>query len=121
MRALITGGAGFIGSHLAETLMLQGHDVIVLDDLSTGKIENIAHLSRRPGFRCIIDSVTNEKIVAPLVERADAVFHLAAAVGVKLVCEAPIHTIHTNVRSEEHTSELPSPCDLVCRLLLEKN
>ena len=105
MRALITGGAGFIGSHLAETLMLQGHDVIVLDDLSTGKIENIAHLSRRPGFRCIIDSVTNEKIVAPLVEQADAVFHLAAAVGVKLVCEAPIHTIHTNVNGTETVLE----------------
>jgi UDP-glucose 4-epimerase len=101
MRALITGGAGFIGSHLAETLIMQGHDVVVLDDLSTGRLENIAHLSRHPGFRCVIDSVTNEKIVAPLVEEADAVFHLAAAVGVKLVCEAPIHTIHTNVNGTE--------------------
>ena len=105
MRALITGGAGFIGSHLAETLMLQGHDVIVLDDLSTGSLQNIAHLSRRPGFHCVIDTVTNDKAVAPLVEQADAVFHLAAAVGVKLVCQAPIHTIHTNVNGTETVLE----------------
>jgi UDP-glucose 4-epimerase len=97
MRALITGGAGFIGSHLAEALILQGHEVTVLDDLSTGRRENVAHLSRSPGFRCVIGSVTEPGAVTPLVEEADAVFHLAAAVGVKLVCEAPIHTIHTNV------------------------
>jgi UDP-glucose 4-epimerase len=97
MRALITGGAGFIGSHLAETLSLEGHEVVVLDDLSTGRLENISHLGKNTGFRCVIGSVTNESVVAPLVKDVDVVFHLAAAVGVKLVCEAPIHTIHTNV------------------------
>ncbi len=97
MRALITGGAGFIGSHLAEALVLQGHQVTVLDDLSTGCLENIAHLASAPGFRCIVDTVTSEAAVEPLVEQADVVFHLAAAVGVKLVVEKPIHTIHTNV------------------------
>lgn len=101
MRALITGGAGFIGSHLAETLVLQGHKVVVLDDLSTGRLENIAHLSNAPGFRCVVDTVTNEAAVAPLVAEADAVFHLAAAVGVKLVVERPIHTIETNVNGTE--------------------
>jgi UDP-glucose 4-epimerase len=101
MRALITGGAGFIGSHLAETLVLQGHQVVVLDDLSTGRLENVAHLSRTPGFRCVVDSVTNESTVAQLVEQVDTVFHLAAAVGVKLVVEKPIHTIHTNVNGTE--------------------
>jgi UDP-glucose 4-epimerase len=101
MRALITGGAGFIGSHLAETLALQGHQVTVLDDLSTGRLENIAHLTRIPGFRSVVGSVTNEGVVASLVEQVDVVFHLAAAVGVKLVCEAPIHTIHTNVNGTE--------------------
>ena len=101
MRALITGGAGFIGSHLAETLLLQGHEVSILDDLSTGRLENIAHLARFAGFRQVIDSVTNVAAVEPLVEQADVVFHLAAAVGVKLVCQAPIHTIHTNVNGTE--------------------
>ena len=101
MRALITGGAGFIGSHLAEILALQGHEVTVLDDLSTGRRENISHLSRFPGFRCVVGSVTDQAAVDPLVEQSDAVFHLAAAVGVKLVCEAPIHTIYTNVNGTE--------------------
>jgi len=101
MRALITGGAGFIGSHLAEALVLQGHQVTVLDDLSTGCLENIAHLASAPGFRCIVDTVTSEAAVEPLVEQADVVFHLAAAVGVKLVVEKPIHTIHTNVNGTE--------------------
>ncbi|HXW08890.1 MAG TPA: NAD-dependent epimerase/dehydratase family protein [Vicinamibacterales bacterium] len=101
MRALITGGAGFIGSHLAETLVLQGHHVTVLDDLSTGRLENIAHLAGAPGFRCIVDTVTSESAVEPLVDHADVVFHLAAAVGVKLVVERPIHTIHTNINGTE--------------------
>jgi UDP-glucose 4-epimerase len=101
MRALITGGAGFIGSHLAESLMLQGHEVTVLDDLSTGRLENVAHLARLRGFRCVVDTVTSEAAVMPLVEQADVVYHLAAAVGVKLVVEAPIHTIHTNVAGTE--------------------
>jgi nucleoside-diphosphate-sugar epimerase len=101
MRALITGGAGFIGSHLAETLMLQGHQVTVIDDLSTGRLENVAHLAKTQGFRCVIDSVTNESALMPLVEQSDLVFHLAAVVGVKLVVEAPIHTINTNVHGTE--------------------
>jgi UDP-glucose 4-epimerase len=101
MRALITGGAGFIGSHLAETLAIQGHQVIVLDDLSTGRLENIAHLSTFPGFRYVIDSVTNQAVVDALVAEVDVVFHLAAAVGVRLVCDAPIHTIQTNVNGTE--------------------
>ena len=101
MRALITGGAGFIGSHLAETLALQGHQVTVLDDLSTGRLENIAHLASTTGFRSVVGSVTDEATVASLVEQVDVVFHLAAVVGVKLVCEAPIRTIHTNVTGTE--------------------
>jgi nucleoside-diphosphate-sugar epimerase len=97
MRALITGGAGFIGSHLAEALVMQGHEVVVLDDLSTGQAENVAALATSPAFRLIVGSVTDARVVEPLVEQVDVVFHLAAAVGVKLVCEAPIRTIHTNV------------------------
>jgi UDP-glucose 4-epimerase len=98
---LITGGAGFIGSHLAERLAMQGHQVTVLDDLSTGRLENLAHLSDLADFHCVVGSVTDERAVAPLVEQADVVFHLAAAVGVKLVVENPIHTIHTNVQGTE--------------------
>ena len=101
MRALITGGAGFIGSHLAEALLMQGHEVLVLDDLSTGSLENIAHLQGTRGFECVIDSVTNDAVVQTLVDRSDVVFHLAAAVGVKLVLEEPIHTIHTNIIGTE--------------------
>lgn len=101
MRALITGGAGFIGSHLAETLLDQGHDVAVLDDLSTGSINNIAHLLTRPGFTYTIDSVTNEQVVAELMDDTDMTFHLAAAVGVRLVVNAPVHTIETNVHGTE--------------------
>lgn len=101
MRALITGGAGFIGSHLSEALLDQGHDVLVLDNLSTGSIENIAHLKGRPGFEYFIDSVDNEPLLAELVDRSDVVFHLAAAVGVKLIVEQPVHTIETNVHGTE--------------------
>jgi nucleoside-diphosphate-sugar epimerase len=101
MRALITGGAGFIGSHLAERLLKQGHEVAILDDLSTGRLENVQHLAKSPRFSVTIDSVMNEAVLAPLVDRADTVFHLAAAVGVRLVVEAPIHTIQTNVHGTE--------------------
>ena len=101
MHAFITGGAGFIGSHLAEALLDQGHQVTVLDNLSTGAIENIQHLKDRPGFRYVIDSVTNEPVLAELIDSADVVFHLAAAVGVKLIVEAPVHTIETNVHGTE--------------------
>jgi nucleoside-diphosphate-sugar epimerase len=101
VRALITGGAGFIGSHLADMLMKQGHQVSVLDNLSTGRLENIAHLQGRAGFTWTIDSVTNDAVVGDLVDRADVVFHLAAAVGVKLVVQKPVHTIETNVHGTE--------------------
>ena len=101
MKAFITGGAGFIGSHLAERLLDDGHEVIVLDNLSTGSIDNIAHLKGRPGFSYTIDSVTNESLLAELLDRSDVVFHLAAAVGVKLIVEQPVHTIETNVHGTE--------------------
>ena len=101
MNALITGGAGFIGSHLAERLLSLGHEVHVLDDLSTGSIDNIAHLKGQPGFSYVIDSVTNEPLLAEMIDRCDVVFHLAAAVGVKLIVEQPVHTIETNVHGTE--------------------
>jgi UDP-glucose 4-epimerase len=101
VRALITGGAGFIGSHLAEALLVQGHDVLILDDLSTGAFDNIAHLKGRPGFEYFIDSVNNEPLLAELIDRSDVVFHFAAAVGVKLIVEQPVHTIETNVHGTE--------------------
>ena len=101
MRILITGGAGFIGSHLAEALLDVGHEVFVLDDLSTGSIDNLAHLKDRPGFHYTIDTVFNDRLVAEMVDRADVIFHLAAAVGVKLIVERPVHTIETNVHGTE--------------------
>jgi len=101
VRAFITGGAGFIGSHLAEALLASGHEVSILDDLSTGSIQNIEHLKGRRGFRYAVDSVTNEPLLAELIDGCDVVFHLAAAVGVKLIVEAPVHTIETNVHGTE--------------------
>jgi UDP-glucose 4-epimerase len=101
VRALITGGAGFIGSHLSEALLDQGHDVLILDNLSTGSIDNIAQLKGRPGFEYFIDTVTNEPLLAELIDRSDVVFHLAAAVGVKLIVEQPVYTIETNVHGTE--------------------
>jgi UDP-glucose 4-epimerase len=101
VKAFITGGAGFIGSHLAERLLDDGHDVSVLDNLSTGSIDNIASLKGRSGFSYTIDSVTNEPLLAELIDSSDVVFHLAAAVGVKLIVEQPVHTIETNVHGTE--------------------
>ena len=101
MRVLITGGAGFIGSHLAASLLDNDHQVTVLDDLSTGSFDNIAHLQRRTGFKWVHGTVLREDIVGPLVDRADVVFHLAAAVGVRLVVDAPIRTIETNVHGTD--------------------
>ena len=101
MRYLITGGAGFIGSHLSDELLERGHEVHVLDDLSTGSIENIRHLKDRPGFAYTIDSAESSPVVAELVDGADAVFHLAAAVGVQLIVESPVRTIETNVHCTE--------------------
>jgi nucleoside-diphosphate-sugar epimerase len=101
VKALITGGAGFIGSHLAERLLQLEHDVLVLDNLSTGSIENIAHLKTDKRFSYVIDSVTSESLLAEMVDSSDVVFHLAAAVGVKLIVEQPVHTIETNVHGTE--------------------
>jgi UDP-glucose 4-epimerase len=101
MRHLITGGAGFIGSHLCDELLARGDEVHVLDDLSTGSIENIRHLKGRPGFDYTIESLNNTAIVAELVDDADVVYHLAAAVGVQLIVESPVRTIETNVHCTE--------------------
>ena len=101
MIALITGGAGFVGSHLAERLLADGHEVLVLDNLSTGSIDNISHLKSHPRFSYVVDSVTNEPLLAEMIDRSDVVFHLAAAVGVKLIVEQPVHTLETNVHGTE--------------------
>jgi UDP-glucose 4-epimerase len=101
MRILITGGAGFIGGHLAEALLDHGHQVLAIDDLSTGSIDNILHLKGRKGFEYTIDTVFNDGVVAELVDRSDVVFHLAAAVGVKLIVQDPVRTIETNVHGTE--------------------
>ena len=101
MRILITGGAGFIGSHLADACLRRGDEVFVLDDLSTGSRENVAHVSDNPRFHLTIGSVHNEALLATLVESCDVIYHLAAAVGVKLIVESPVRTIETNVRGTE--------------------
>jgi len=101
MKTLITGGAGFVGSHLAEALLARGDEVYVLDNLSTGSIENIEHLKQNPRFNYAIDSVMNEPLTAELVDRVDVVFHMAAAVGVRLIVESPVNTIETNVHGTE--------------------
>jgi UDP-glucose 4-epimerase len=101
MKVFITGGAGFIGSHMAEALLDRGDAVMVLDDLSTGRMENIDHLIDRPGFEYRIGSATDAPLVTELVDRCDVTMHLAAAVGVKLIVEQPVHTIETNVRATE--------------------
>lgn len=106
MRALITGGAGFIGSHLAEALLDQGTSVTAIDDLSTGCMENIARLKGRPGFSYVIDSIHNRTLMAELIDDADVVFHLAAAVGVRLIIESPVQTIETNVKGTELVLEI---------------
>jgi UDP-glucose 4-epimerase len=101
VRSLITGGAGFIGSHLAEALLANGEEVYTLDNLSTGSMANIDALKSRPGFHYVLDSVRNDYVVAEMVDRCDVVYHLAAAVGVKLIVEDPVNTIETNVHGTE--------------------
>ena len=98
---MITGGAGFIGSHLADAYLQRECDVYVIDDLSTGKIENIQHLKGNKRFHYTIESVHNQPVTAELVDQCDVIFHLAAAVGVKLIVESPVRTIETNVRGTE--------------------
>jgi UDP-glucose 4-epimerase len=105
-KALITGGVGFIGSHLAEALLEAGYEVFVIDDLSTGNIENIEHLKTDRRFHYVIDSIMNTPVVAELVDRCDIIFHLAAAVGVRLIVESPIRTIETNIKGTEIVLEL---------------
>jgi len=104
--ALITGGAGFIGSHLAEALLERGWAVEVVDDLSTGTIRNVDHLKTRPGFRCTVGSALNRPLMSELVDRADVVFHLAAAVGVRLILQRPVETIETNIKATEIVLDL---------------
>ena len=101
MRALITGGAGFIGSHLADKLLAEGHSVIALDNLSTGRHENIAHLIGRTDFEFVLGSILNADLVDDCVARSDTVFHLAAAVGVQLIVEKPLESLATNIRGSE--------------------
>src|SRR6266480_2450246 len=106
MKYLITGGAGFIGSHLAESIADSGEKVTIIDDLSTGAIENIEHLKGRDGFRYVLDTVMNRSLMAELVDDADVILHLAAAVGVRLIVESPVRTIETNIKGTEIVLEL---------------
>ncbi len=100
-RYLITGGAGFIGSHLSEELLVKGHQVTIIDDLSTGKFENIEHLVENPNFHYAIESVTNNLVLDRIASKCDVIYHLAAAVGVQLVVEKPVLTIETNFKGTE--------------------
>ena len=108
MKYLITGGAGFIGSHLAEALLRKGEEVITIDDLSTGKMANIEHLKSEERFEYVIDTIMNENLTAQLVDSSDIVFHLAASVGVRLIIESPIKTIETNINGTEIVLRLAS-------------
>ncbi len=101
MRFLITGGAGFIGSHLAEFLLERGDEALLMDDLSTGSMENIRHLKRFDRMHYFLDSIENKQLLAELVDEADVIFHLAAAVGVRLIVESPVRTIETNVNGTQ--------------------
>jgi len=101
MKALVTGGAGFIGSHLTERLLKDGNKVAVIDNLSTGSPKNMAGFKDNPGFEFVAGDIRDVKLMEPLVEQSDAVFHLAAAVGVKLIAEDPVHTIETNIGGTE--------------------
>lgn len=110
MKLLITGGAGFIGSHLAEELLNQDHQIYIIDDLSTGSIENIEHLKENKSFHYYIDTVKNESLLAELIDKCDSIYHLAASVGVKLIVKNPIYTIENNI----------SGTDIVLRLANKK-
>jgi UDP-glucose 4-epimerase len=101
MNALITGGAGFIGSHLVEALLKRGQRVTVLDDLSTGSVKNLDHVRRDTRLRCIFETVMDRSLLSELVDEADVVYHLAAAVGVRRIIESPVRTIETNIKGTE--------------------
>ncbi|MEK6274464.1 MAG: GDP-mannose 4,6-dehydratase [Actinomycetota bacterium] len=103
--ALITGGAGFVGSHLAQQLLDHGWEIYVLDDLSTGSLDNIAHLQAHPSFHLVIESVLSPSVVSELVHKCDVVYHLAAAVGVRLIVEQPVRTLLTNIQGTETVLE----------------
>jgi len=108
VRVLITGGAGFIGSHLTDALLEREHEVVALDDLSTGRLANLEHLTAHPRFRCVHGSVLDASAVSALVETCDEVYHLAAAVGVKFILAHPLQTLETNVRGTEVVLEAAS-------------
>ena len=108
MHYLITGGAGFIGCHLAERLLSAGHSVTVIDDLCTGAIQNIERLKARRGFTYVVESIFNRHLLAELIDDCDAVFHLAASVGVRLIVESPVRTIENNVKGTEVVLEFAS-------------
>src|ERR1700689_1203508 len=108
MRALITGGAGFIGSHLAERLLDRGDQVMLIDNLSTGSMENIRHLKKYDRMQYFLEPIENRQLLAELVDEADVIFHLAAAVGVKLIVESPVRTIETNVNGTQMVLEAAS-------------
>src|SRR5439155_21490853 len=105
VKTLITGGAGFIGSHLAELLLADGDEVFVLDDLSTGSLDNVEHLRSNPRFHLVVDSVLHPAIVGELVYKVDVVYHLAAAVGVKTIVEQPVRTLRVNLEGPENVLE----------------
>ncbi|GBD93955.1 bifunctional polymyxin resistance protein ArnA [bacterium BMS3Abin05] len=106
MKVLITGGAGFIGSHLSEALLKQGHLVWIIDDLSTGRMKNVQHLRANPNFKIAIDTIQNETVMDRLVSETDVIYHLAAAVGVELIVEHPVKTIETNIMGSEMVLKL---------------
>jgi UDP-glucose 4-epimerase len=108
MRYLITGGAGFIGSHLSEALLEKGNEVFALDDLSTGSVENIRHLKANKRFHYFFDSIQNKQLLAELVDESDAVVHLAAAVGVRLIVESPVRTLETNIHGTQSVLDAAS-------------
>jgi len=106
MKALITGGAGFIGSHLAEELINNNHQVVVVDNLSTGRLENVVHLEGNPDFELVVGTVLNENLVDKLAEKSDVIFHLAAAVGVELIVKKPLESLTTNIKGSEIVLEM---------------
>ena len=111
MNVLITGGAGFIGSHLSDFILKQGHDVYIIDDLSTGSMSNIAHLENNPRFHYTIGSVLNKGKTAELISKCDQIFHLAASVGVNLVVQEPLMSFRNNIESTELILHLASKCN----------
>jgi UDP-glucose 4-epimerase len=113
-KLLVTGGAGFIGSHLCESLIERGDEVFVIDDLSTGRLENIAHLQDHPRFHLTIGSILDLKRLEPLVRRSDAIFHLAAVVGVKKIIDAPVETIETNILGSHNVLSLAAQARKLC-------